>query len=171
MKKLLLFMTIILSLGLAACGSKDVEVKQETKEPSELEQIKKQMNDHREEIPKEETKKEVKQETFVISDEAKKMAIEQVTSNPLVKDAHIEVKGKEVTMSVIVNDAVTKESAKQIGDNFVRNLGGFAGGKGPEKNYYGEVFDNYDLRGVVGTSADNVIIHGYKATSSNRINW
>ncbi|HDR4494240.1 TPA: hypothetical protein QCQ12_003074 [Bacillus cereus biovar anthracis] len=176
MKKYLLLATsLLLSIVLVACGSEEPkEEKKDTaqatdKAPSEKEKLLKSMDEHRKNKDNTETKD--KAETFVISEEAKKMAVEQVMSNDLVKDAYIGVKGNKVTMSVVVNAAVTKDAAKQIGDNFVRNLGGFAGGKGPEKDYYGEVFDNYDLQIGVGTSAKDIMVQGYKATSAKRINW
>ncbi len=105
------------------------------------------------------------------NEEGKKMALEQVKQNPLVSDAHIEVNGKTIVMAVILGTAVNKETAKEIGDNFVRNLGTFSGGKPPEKYYYGEIFDNYDLQIGVGTGPDNIIVQGAKVTSAKKITW
>lgn len=105
------------------------------------------------------------------SEEGKKMALEQVRQNPQVRDAHIEVQGKKIIMAVIVSASVNKDTAKEIGDNFVRNLGAFLGGKPPEKYYYGEVFDNYDLQIGVGTSPDNIIVQGAKVTTAKGITW
>ncbi|MEC3228186.1 hypothetical protein P4W10_16085 [Bacillus thuringiensis] len=106
-----------------------------------------------------------------VSEEAKKIALETISQNPHVRDAHIEIRGNKIIMAVIVDAAVNKNTAKEIGDNFVRNLGAFAGGKAPEKHYYGEIFDNYDLQIGVGTSPDNIVVQGAKVASGKNIMW
>ncbi|EMA6344844.1 hypothetical protein U3450_003900 [Bacillus cytotoxicus] len=143
------------------------EQKQQEKEREEL--IKQaQEKEKTKAVAKEKTKETI---TVEFNEEGKKMALEQVKQNPLVHDAHIEVNGKTIVMAVIVGAAVNKEAAKEIGDNFVRNLGAFSGGKPPEKYYYGEIFDNYDLQIGVGTGPDNIIVQGAKVTSAKKITW
>ncbi|PEF43836.1 hypothetical protein CON22_24765 [Bacillus cereus] len=112
MKKYLLLTTSLsLSIGLVACESETP--KEKKKETAQA--IEKALSE-KDKILKsmdEHRKNKDKAETFVILEESKKTAVDQAMYNDLVKDA-----------------------AMQIGDNFVRNLGGFAGGKGPER-YYG----------------------------------
>ncbi|MFY0147836.1 hypothetical protein [Bacillus cytotoxicus] len=149
---------------------KKEEEKQQEKEREEL--IKQAQEEEKAKAKEAKAVAEEKtKETVKFNEEGKKMALEQVKQNPLVRDAHIEVNGKTIVMAVIVGTAVNKEAAKEIGDNFVRNLGAFSGGKPPEKNYYGEIFDNYDLQIGVGTGPDNIIVQGAKVTSAKKITW
>ncbi|MGG1330710.1 hypothetical protein ABE222_29195 [Bacillus tropicus] len=171
MKKYLLIATsLLLSIGLVACGSE--EPKEEKKDTAQATEQKEEKKESLVEKYKKvgEEKKE-KASAFPVSEEAKNMTLEQIKTNPNVSDAHIEVKDTKIVMAVVVSHAVTKEAAKEIGDNFVRNLGSFAGGKAPEKEYYGEIFDNYDVQIGVGTSADKIMVQGYKSTSAKNINW
>lgn len=119
--------------------------------------------------PKEEKSKEDKPE---ISEHAKEMTIDFITDDPLVKDAHIEVKGDKVTIAIIVNAAMNEERAKEVGDNSVRFLNTMVDGTEPAtKHYLGSLWDYYDLHVGVGTGPDHFIAQGAKVKTAKRIIW
>lgn len=119
--------------------------------------------------PKEEKSKEDKPE---ISEHAKEMTIDFITDDPLVKDAHIEVKGDKVTIAIIVNAAMNEERAKEVGDNSVRFLNTMVDGTEPAtKHYLGSLWDHYDLHVGVGTGPDHFIAQGAKVKGAPRIVW
>lgn len=107
-----------------------------------------------------------------ITEHAKKVAIDFITDDPLVKDAHIEVKGNKVTLAIVVNAAMNEERAKEVGDNFVRFLNTMVDGTEPAtKHYLGSLWDHYDLHVGVGTGPDNFIVQGAKVAGAKRIMW
>lgn len=107
-----------------------------------------------------------------ISEHAKKMAVDFITDDPLVKDAHIEVEGDKVTIAIVVNAAMNEERAKEVGDNFVRFLNTMVDGTEPAtKHYLGSLWDHYDLHVGVGTGPDHFIAQGAKVTTAKRITW
>lgn len=107
-----------------------------------------------------------------ISDFAKKTAVDFITDDPLVKDAHIEVKGDKVTLAIIVNAATNEDYAKELGDNLVRFLNSQVDGTKPAtKHYLGSLWDHYDLHVGVGTGPDNFIAQGAKVATAKRIIW
>lgn len=107
-----------------------------------------------------------------ISEHAKKMAVDFITDDPLVKDAHIEVEGDKVTIAIVVNAAMNEERAKEVGDNFVRFLNTMVDGTEPAtKHYLGSLWDHYDLHVGVGTGPDNFIVQGAKVAGAKRIMW
>src|SRR5690606_15572001 len=119
--------------------------------------------------PKEEKSEEDKPE---ISEHAKEMTIDFITDDPLVKDAHIEVKGDKVTIAIIVNAAMNEERAKEVGDNSVRFLNTMVDGTEPAtKHYLGSLWDHYDLHVGVGTGPDHFIAQGAKVKGAPRIVW
>lgn len=126
--------------------------------------------------PKEEKSKEDKPEPPKdkpeISEHAKEMTIDFITDDPLVKDAHIEVKGDKVTIAIIVNAAMNEERAKEVGDNSVRFLNTMVDGTEPAtKHYLGSLWDHYDLHVGVGTGPDHFIAQGAKVKGAPRIVW
>ena len=107
-----------------------------------------------------------------ISEHAKKMAVDFITDDPLVKDAHIEVKDDKVTLAIVVNAAMNEERAKEVGDNLVRFLNSQVEGTKPAtKDYLGGLWDHYDLHVGVGTGPDHFIAQGAKVTTAKRITW
>ncbi|WP_181023585.1 hypothetical protein [Brevibacillus laterosporus] len=106
-----------------------------------------------------------------IEDAIIKRVTDDVKKRDFVKDAAITVDKDRVSLAVIVGYAVNKETAKRIGDNFVRTLGAVAGGESPEKDYYGEVYDYYDLIITVATPDEKVIVSGAKVTIAPGIKW
>ncbi|MBG9788748.1 hypothetical protein [Brevibacillus laterosporus] len=106
-----------------------------------------------------------------IEDSTIKRVIDDVKQRDFVKDAAITVDKNKASLAVIVDYTVNKETAKRIGDNFVRTLGSAAGGKFPEKDYYGEVYDYYDLIITVATPDETIISTGAKVTNAPSIKW
>ncbi|MEH6965354.1 hypothetical protein [Priestia megaterium] len=116
-------------------------------------------------------KAESKAEKIKITKTAINEAVEQTKEDPLVEDAAVSLKDEKISMAVIVNSATDKEKAKEIGDNFVRQLGSFSDGKVPTKDYYGEIYDQYDLLISVGNSAQDIIVSGAKVKEASKITW
>ncbi|MCR8981484.1 hypothetical protein [Brevibacillus laterosporus] len=119
----------------------------------------------------EQPKTEEEQTKIQIEDAIIKRVTDDVKKRDFVKDAAITVDKDRVSLAVIVGYAVNKETAKRIGDNFVRTLGAAAGGKFPEKDYYGEVYDHYDLIITVATPDETIISTGAKVTYAPSIKW
>ncbi|QIC06159.1 hypothetical protein GOP56_11405 [Brevibacillus sp. 7WMA2] len=119
----------------------------------------------------EQTKTEEEQPKIQIEDAIIKRVTDDVKKRDFVKDAAIIVDKDRVSLAVIVGYAVNKETAKRIGNNFVRTLGSAAGGKSPEKDYYGEVYDYYDLIITVATPDETIISTGAKVTNAPGIKW
>ncbi|RAP30712.1 hypothetical protein C2W64_01908 [Brevibacillus laterosporus] len=106
-----------------------------------------------------------------IDDKLIQRATEYVKSGDYVKDAAIAVEGPRASLVVTVDYAVNKETAKNIADNFVRTLGSEAGGKSPTRDYYGEVYDYYDILVTVITPDGKEVLLGAKVTSASNIRW
>src|SRR5690625_7323101 len=100
-----------------------------------------------------------------INEEAINHAYDVINDYDMVKDPYIEVSKEDtkITLAIVVNAATNEEHAKDLGDNFVREL---ASGvsiyseddlESPSKNNLGEIYDFYNLHVDVGTSTDNFI--------------
>lgn len=95
-------------------------------------------------------------------------AIEKVTEElkdkqnfPYTKDVHFEVNNekKEVVMTAIMNNGLKKWVAMEFADTMIRRFSFWAAFyndtlKGPDKDSYGSLFDEYGIFIVVGSSAD-----------------
>lgn len=137
----------------------------------QAEEVKKEETS-KDEKPAEETEKTKEDNKPEISEHAKEMTIDFITDDPLVKDAHIEVKGDKVTIAIIVNAAMNEERAKEVGDNSVRFLNTMVDGTEPAtKHYLGSLWDHYDLHVGVGTGPDHFIAQGAKVKGAPRIVW
>lgn len=121
--------------------------------------------------PKKTTTKNPEPAKLDITESAKEMAIETTKEDSNVQDAAIAVKGGKISFAVIVGAAINEETAKDIGDNFVRQLSAFTDGSTPTKDYYGELYDQYDVLITVGDSAQNVIVQGAKVKGAKKITW
>ncbi|AUM64500.1 hypothetical protein C0R09_08130 [Brevibacillus laterosporus] len=117
------------------------------------------------------TKTEEEQTKIQIEDAIINRVADDMKKREFVKDAAIIVDKDRVSLAVIVDYTVNKETVKRIGDNFVRTLGVAAGGKFPEKDYYGEVYDYYDLIITVATPDETIISTGAKVTNVSSIKW
>jgi len=97
----------------------------------------------------------------------------------LVKDAAIAIKGRDVVLSLIVNRATNEETARRLGDNFVRFLAGAVNrwsdderlNKRPTKDYYGGLWDHYNAHIVVAFDANTVFQRGTKSRRAASIEW
>ncbi|MDR4936033.1 hypothetical protein RGU11_06590 [Rossellomorea marisflavi] len=58
-----------------------------------------------------------------------------------------------------------------MSDNFVRQLAAFPFGEGPTKDYYGEIYDKYNMQVAVFDANEKAIVYGAKVTSSPKITW
>src|SRR5690606_17101790 len=111
-----------------------VEEKEVTKEEGPEEKMTEKVD------PKEEKAQEDNHE---VSEHAKKMAVEFITDDPLVKEAHIEVEGDKLTIAIFVNAAMNEERAREVGDNFVRFLNTMVDGTKPAtKHSLGSLWDH-----------------------------
>ncbi|MGG0754699.1 hypothetical protein [Brevibacillus laterosporus] len=119
----------------------------------------------------EQPKTQEEQPKIQIEDAIIKRVTDDVNRRDFVKDTAIIVDKNQVSLAVIVGYAVNKETAKRIGDNFVRTFGASAGGKFLEKDYYGEVYDYYNLIITVATPDETVIVSGAKVTTAPSIIW
>ncbi|OAJ75115.1 hypothetical protein AYJ08_05715 [Brevibacillus sp. SKDU10] len=119
----------------------------------------------------EQPKTQEDQPKIQIEDAIIKRVTDDMKKRDFVKDAAITLDKGRVSLAVIVDYTVNKDTAKRIGDNFVRTLGAAAGGKFPEKDYYGEVYDYYDLLITVATPDETIISTGAKVKNVSSIKW
>lgn len=115
-------------------------------------------------------KKAEKKETVKVTDYGIKQAVELTTADDLVKDAAVNVEDGTIYIAIIA-PAVNEEYAKELGDNFVRQLATFSEGKAPTKDYYGEIYEKYNMQvGIFGAN-DKEIAYGAKARTAKKITW
>lgn len=115
-------------------------------------------------------KKEKKKETVKVTDFAIKQAVELTSGDDLVQDAAVEIDDGTIYIAITA-PAVNKDYAKELGDNMVRQLATFSEGEGPTKDYYGEIYEKYDLHvGIFGHNQKE-IAYGTKITVSDKIRW
>ncbi|MRX54714.1 hypothetical protein GJU41_12090 [Bacillus idriensis] len=122
--------------------------------------------------PAKEAKTEPKSDKIEISQFAIDMADETVkNNNPFVEEIALKQKDDTISMAVVIGNAATKESAKQSLEDFVRSLTIGLDGKGPTKDYYGEVYDQYHVLLTAVDPQGNEIITGAMAKGTHRISW
>lgn len=149
------------------------EPKEEVEDTAEAEETAEEKTEEATEEQTEEKPEEALEETSEISAESIEMAVAIIEGYDLVKDAAISVTGEDIAFAIIVNAAVNKEKAKELGDNFVRALGSNASaqGEGPTKETYGGVYDYYSVQVKVADSSENTIAHGAMNAGTQRISW
>ncbi|MED0704885.1 hypothetical protein [Aneurinibacillus aneurinilyticus] len=111
-----------------------------------------------------------------ISNEIKELTQYEIKRKKEVTDAYIDVKDTKIILALTVRPGTSKEKAKELGDDFVRSLGGLVAAmnsnlSGPTKDNLGELWNYYDVHIGVGTGPDNFIAEGYKVTTSPKISW
>lgn len=157
MKKMVITAITALTIILSGCGDEDkAENKPEVKETTT-------------EVKPE--KKEEKPAKIEVSETAITMAVESTKQVDGVSDAAISIKDGQISFAVIVGASTNEETAQEIGANFIRQLSSFTEGSTPTKDYYGELYDQYDVLITVADSAKNVIAQGAKVKSSSKITW
>lgn len=167
MKKLFSILIVcLLAITSTACGSEETTKQKEVEKPKVGKKEEKKA-----EKPKEE-KKDVK-----ITDDAINFAKDTIGGYDQVKESLIEVKGDKVTMVIVVGAATNEETAKELGDNFVRalstavNLTSDVKLKAPDKESLGELWNYFNLQIGVGSGPDNFIAQGAKAKNARKIMW
>ncbi len=103
-----------------------------------------------------------------ITKETKGMAINVIKNYPLVVDVAIKQKGRDISLVLIVDRAVSKQKAKELGDNFVRLVKSFSKDKIPGKKI-GRGIYNY-LVGVYYPDEVKLVI-GAKVYTAEQITW
>ncbi|KMK93736.1 hypothetical protein [Rossellomorea marisflavi] len=115
-----------------------------------------------------ETKK--KKDDVKVTEFGIRQAVELTTADDLVHDAAVEIDDGTIYIAITA-PAVNEDYAKELGDNMVRQLATFSEGEGPTKDYYGEIYEKYDLHvGVFGHNQKE-IAYGTKITVSDKIRW
>ena len=102
-----------------------------------------------------------------IEDVLKDVILDDLRSETLVKDAAIAKDGNKVSLALIVNAAVDEAHAKQLGDNFVRQVKAMSDDETPGKEIG---TGKYDYLVTIGYG-DQVLHQGAKASGSERITW
>ncbi|PLR65991.1 hypothetical protein [Bacillus sp. UMB0893] len=164
-----LIVVIITGIIVTGCGSTDVEEPIEAENKKSEETTAKPTEEKKESVKKAESKP--KDNKIEITQFAIDMAIDTVKGNSGVEDAAVSVKGDEISMALVVNSATTGEAAKEALDNFARSLTIRLDGKGPTKDYYGEVYDQYSVILTAVDSQDNEKAFGAMAKGTHRISW
>lgn len=98
---------------------------------------------------------------------------------PGVYDACIVVEtGKyydTINIIIMASPTPSKTEAKELADSAVRNVGNLFsmmdGYKGPSKNYFGSIFDEYALLVGVYSLSKNQIVLGAAAKGTQRLTW
>lgn len=118
-----------------------------------------------------EPEKEPESVALEVTDAAIDMAVGTTLQTPEVSDAAISVKNDTISFAVIVGASTNKETAQEIGDNFIRQLSAFTDGSTPRKDYYGELYDEFDVLITIAGPAENIIAQGAKVRTSPKITW
>ncbi|ARC85625.1 putative lipoprotein [Clostridium argentinense CDC 2741] len=93
---------------------------------------------------KEGTKQEESVEKITPSETAIELTVNTLKQDELVKDAAITIKDDTINIAIQVNDATNKDKAKDLIDTAIRQLGSHSGGKTPNKEYLGQVWDSWN---------------------------
>ncbi|WP_377890411.1 hypothetical protein [Alkalihalobacillus sp. R86527] len=163
MKKSFINFLIITSLAfvITACGNDATD-----QEPNSG-----QTNNETKQSEETEETKTTSEESPTPDEAAIEMAVDSIKDYDMVKDAAIAVDGNDISFAIIANSSVTEETAKELGDNFVRMLGSFSGGESPSKDYYGGLYDDYSALVKVADSSEEEIMMGAMSKGTQRITW
>ncbi|MDF1510187.1 hypothetical protein PZE06_18800 [Robertmurraya sp. DFI.2.37] len=161
------FFAILVFLLLGAIASQGEETQE-----LERDKPKAEVNDDKKpEKVEVEPEKERESVVLEVTDTAIDMAVETTLQTPEVSDAAISVKNDTISFAVIVGASTNKETAQEIGDNFIRQLSAFTDGSTPTKDYYGELYDEFDVLITIADPAENIIAQGAKVRTSPKITW
>ncbi len=116
-----------------------------------------------------------KKEIPIISDKIIQSSVDTMAAHEEVKEASIEIKGKEIKFSALLDLSVDKEKSKELGEYFVyifsfnianesKNL------KGPTKDDLGDIYDYYNID-VNLSHLDKETLKGIKKTTEKKITW
>ncbi len=91
-----------------------------------------------------------------------------ILSDPLIRDAAISQDGNDLSLVLVVGNAINEQHAKRLGDNFVRMLKSL-GPDDPPGQDIGAGKYNY-LVGVYFPDGQR-LVQGAKSSNSQRIAW
>jgi outer membrane murein-binding lipoprotein Lpp len=100
--------------------------------------------------------------------EQKELAISQIKHNTMVQDAAITQDGKHLSLAIIVEYATNEETAKDLGDSFLRLVKTFGPEDAPQKEIGPGIYDY--LVGVYYPDKTQVAL-GAKCSSCRKIAW
>jgi hypothetical protein len=103
-----------------------------------------------------------------LTDEQKELAISSIEGYSEVQDAAINQDGKQLSLAIIVGYATNEETAKDLGDSFVRLVKSFGPEDTPEKEIGPGLYDY--LIGVYYPDKSQVAL-GAKCSSCRKITW
>ena len=103
-----------------------------------------------------------------VTNEQKNLAIQGIKEYSEVLDAAVTQDGKKLSLVLIVNYATSEETAKQLGDNFVRMVKTFGPESAPSKIIGKGMFDY--LIGVYYPN-EQLIVMGAKVDFADHITW
>ena len=103
-----------------------------------------------------------------INQKTKKMAANVIENYPLVIDTAIKQEGRDISLVIVVNGSISKQRAKELGDNFVRLIKTFSKDKVPGEKI-GDGIYNY-LIGVYDPEENNIVL-GTKVYTAEQITW
>jgi hypothetical protein len=103
-----------------------------------------------------------------LTDEQKELAISSIKGYTEVQDAAIQQDGKQLSLAIIVGYATNEETAKDLGDSFVRFVKSFGPEDAPQKEIGPGIYDY--LVGVYYPDKTQVAL-GAKCSSCRKITW
>lgn len=103
-----------------------------------------------------------------ITEDIKNAAIDQIEQYTMIRDAAIGQKGRDVTLTLIVNYATSEGRAKELGDNFIRMVKGLSPDEPPGKQIGTGIYDY--MIGVYYPNEKKVAL-GAKVRISPHITW
>lgn len=109
--------------------------------------------------------------TVTLSESAITLTTYSLMTDVLVKDVSIRLSDDEDTIliAIQVNAATNLDHAKSIVETAVRQIGLFADGESPGKNYLGEIWENYSGLICIFSGTETVIVDATVAPNSNII--
>lgn len=117
------------------------------------------------------------QEEPVLTDDIFQEVVDFMEEEEMVQDAHVGLYEDDTQIRIVlqVNHATNEEHAEDLADSAIRWLASQASQHPdneldtPSNEYLGELYDYYDLRVGVGTSADNFIYSAQKNTTHDNL--
>lgn len=142
MKRLILGLVVVLSLGLAACGSDNA------------------------------TKAKAEPKPATIPSDAITQLVEDMKTRDNIKDASFKVNGDKITMKLVVDGTslFDKKEAQKYADGFLRSISMYTDNK-PTSSNYGKIYKNYYVDISVDDGAGITVIEGKKLAGYDSFDW
>lgn len=111
-----------------------------------------------------------------ITEEALEGSSEIISTNPEIDDAEIMVEDGLLKFFIVPEEGqeISQERLRQLGEDYVRLLGGYAAGDevtGPTEESYGGIYDFYDVEIIIEGERGTFLDRGTKAKGENEIQW